>query len=270
MDQGRNNIPLYYFKLFLIIFSTQSSLRSSGGGKQGSYKNNHYLSSSTITMMCEDNENRKKRVLQERERKDIKWMKNNSVSFSYQLPIYHRNTMMACLLLLLLANDCVPLLFFLSRSLILRKYNGMNESPFLLRSQGIPSVRNECHQWWRWDSHTFFAFDNDFFWVFKLLTFFFLHEHHQGTIWMATLSAAFISEKKKKEKEILCNLLSLTSHIRAMPSSLLSIEKYCNDVIDTTLNFFDFISLWNKIFLKLEWKNKPIQVFEKSLHVVVE
>lgn len=99
-------------------------------------------------------------------------MKNNSVSFSYQLPIYHRNTMMACLLLLLLANDCVPLLFFLSRSLILRKYNGMNESPFLLRSQGIPSVRNECHQWWRWDSHRFFLFGNDFFWVFKLLTFF--------------------------------------------------------------------------------------------------
>lgn len=268
MDQGRNNIPLYYFKLFLIIFSTQSSLRSSGGGKQGSYKNNHYLSSSTITMMCEDNENRKKRVLQEREKILNEWKiiaYPFLISFPYIIATPWWRVCCCC---------CWPTIvyhyyfFFLALSFFENIMEWM-KVPFycdhkasLLSGMNVINDEDETHI--HFFCSTMISFGCLSFWLF------FLHEHHQGTIWMATLSTAFISEKKKKKKEILCNLLSLTSHIRAMSSSLLSIEKYCNDVIDTTLNFFDFINLWNKIFLRLEWKNKPIQVSEKSLHVVVE
>jgi hypothetical protein len=47
VDEGRNNIPLYYFKLILIIILAHS--RESG--KQGSYKNNHYLPSTQAHTM---------------------------------------------------------------------------------------------------------------------------------------------------------------------------------------------------------------------------
>lgn len=103
--------------------SSSSNARSLENGKQGSYKNNHYLPS-TQTQHNVDWRQWKQKVLRrveernEREarKKDIKW-KNNSVSFSYQLPIYHHHHWGVFVVVVVVGQRlCTIIIIFLSFS----------------------------------------------------------------------------------------------------------------------------------------------------------
>lgn len=121
----------------LVLFIHISSV-----GKQGSWKNIHYLLSHT---------HKKTKALRDikiyRE-KDIKW-KNNSASFSYQLPIYHENSPFLrehkwrwwCDVFCIVVGQTIVAHYYFHPSCFL--HNGMNKSPFLLRSQGVPFTASD-------------------------------------------------------------------------------------------------------------------------------
>lgn len=175
MDQGRNNnIPLYYFKLILIISST--SLRFVRVANKVLIKitiiclqpHSSVTQWRVKTMKIEEKKYCKSKILNE---KIIAYP--FLISFPYIIATPWWRVCCCCWATIVYHYY----FFFLTLSFFEKNIMEWMKVPFYCdhkASLSLPFCQKCHHRQWRNESHTlFFLFDNDSFWVFKLLTFFF-------------------------------------------------------------------------------------------------